>query len=100
MLCSRLDLFQTGSLTQFNEADECALVTERAARASWLIFSRNRCFRSNCPNAADGSRFGLSFEGDATPQCGIASILRAAYNTFGAFRRIRSVTTFALSQQA
>ena len=54
-----------------------------AASASWLIFNRVRCFRSSCPNAAEGSRFGLSLEVEATPQCGTASILRAAYNTFG-----------------
>ena len=58
-----------------------------APSASWLIFNRNRRFRSSCPNATEGSRFGLFFAEDATTQCGTASILRAAYNTCGRRQR-------------
>jgi hypothetical protein len=54
-----------------------------AASASWLIFCCVRRFRNNSPKATEGSIRELGFLEAATPHCGTASILRAAYNTFG-----------------
>jgi len=54
-----------------------------AARASWLIFCSVRRLRNNSPKTTEGSLFGLFVFDVATPHCGTASILRAAYNSCG-----------------
>lgn len=54
-----------------------------AANVSWLIFCCARRFRRSTPKATEGSVFGLFVLEVATPHCGTASILRAAYNSCG-----------------